>query len=412
MPVVEENPPERRVVDTQEIIDLEQQYVLQTYKRPPFVLERGEGVYLYDAEGRRYLDFVSGIAVNALGYGDPEVLQALGEQAGRLMHASNLYHTAPQALLARDLVQRSFADRAFFCNSGTEACEAALKFARKWQRVNHAGEERPGIVAFEGSFHGRTMGALSATHREKYRQPFEPLLPGVSFAPFNDVEAARAAIGPQTGAVIVEPLQGEGGVNPATGEFLRALREAWDAVGALLIFDEVQCGLGRTGTLWAHEAYGVTPDLMTLAKPLGGGLPIGAVLMTQCVADAIVPGDHGSTFAANPAICAVARVVVRRLSEPGFLAGVRERGSYLEARLGELKARRPLLVAVRGRGLIWGLELAGGAAPLVGRCCERGLIVTTAGERVLRLLPPLVVTEREIDEAVAVLDEVLLAGEA
>lgn len=398
-------------MNTQQIIALEQQYVLQTYKRPPFVLERGEGVYLYDAEGRRYLDFVSGIAVNALGYADPEVLAALSAQACQLTHCSNLYHSAPQALLARDLVERSFADRVFFCNSGAEACEGALKFARKWQRVNHPGQARHGIVAFSGSFHGRTMGALSATYREKYRLPFEPLIPGVTFAPFNDVDAARAAIGPHTGAVIVEPLQGEGGVNPATPEFLRALREACDAQGALLIFDEVQCGLGRTGTLWAHEACGVIPDLMTLAKPLGGGLPIGAVLLTQRVAESIVPGDHGSTFAANPVICAVAQVVLRRISDPGFLAGVQARGRYLGAQLAALKARHPVLQEARGLGMIWGLELKVGAAPLIARGYERGLIMTNAGDRVLRLLPPLVTSEAQIDEAVAIIGEVLATEE-
>ena len=396
---------------TQDITQLEQRYVVQTYKRAPFVLERGEGVYLYDTEGRRYLDFVSGIAVNALGYADPEVVATIASQAAQLMHCSNLYHSAPQALLARDLVELSFADRVFFCNSGTEACEAALKFARKWQRVNHPGQERHGIVAFTGSFHGRTMGALSVTHREKYRLPFEPLVPGVTFAPFNDGAAACAAIGPHTGAVIVEPLQGEGGVNPATPEFLRALRQACDEQGALLIFDEVQCGLGRTGALWAHEACGVTPDMMMLAKPLGGGLPIGAVLLTQRVADALVPGDHGSTFAANPLICAVARVVLRRISDPAFLAGVQERGRYLGKRLEALRARHPVVQEVRGRGMIWGLELRVEAAPLVGRGYERGLIMTTAGDRVLRLLPPLVVSREEIDQAVDIIDEVLATEE-
>jgi len=394
-------------VEADEIIRLEQRYVLGTYKRAPFVLERGEGAYLYDTRGRRYLDMVAGIAVNALGYGDAEVLGAMAAQARRLMHVSNLYHTAPHALLARDLVECSFADRVFFCNSGTEANEAALKFARKWQRVNRPGEDRSEIIAFTGSFHGRTMGALSVTHREKYRTPFEPLLPGVRFLPFNDVAAARRGIGPQTGAVIVEPLQGEGGVNPATSEFLQALRDSCDAHGALLIFDEVQCGLGRTGTLWAYEPSGVTPDLMTLAKPLGGGLPLGATLLTERVAAAIVPGDHGSTFAANPVICEVARVVLSRITAPGFLEDVRRRSTYLEERLKELQRRHRLVLEVRGRGLIWGVELSVDAAPLVTAGYERGLIVTTAGERVIRLVPPLVVNEAQIDEAVTIIDGLL-----
>lgn len=393
-----------------DIIELEQLYVLQTYRRPGFVLERGEGVYVYDGRGRRYLDFVAGIAVNALGYADPELQAAFVEQSARLVHASNLYHTAPHALLARDLAERSFADRAFFCNSGTEANEAALKFARKWQQVNHPGEDRSGIVAFTGSFHGRTMGALSVTHREKYRRPFEPLVPGVTFVPFDDVAAAQAAIGPQTGAVIVEPLQGEGGVYPASTGFLQALRAACDAHGALLIFDEVQCGLGRTGTLWAYEAAGVAPDMMTVAKPLGGGLPIGATLLTQRVADAIVPGDHGSTFAANPVACAVARVVLRRIAEPSFLAAVQQRSAYLQASLAALRERHAAVREVRGRGLIWGLELATEVAPLIAAGYEQGLILTSAGERVLRLLPPLIVNEEQIDEAVAIIDRLLAVG--
>jgi len=394
----------------EEVVQLDQTYVLRTYKRAPFVLERGEGVYLYDMEGRRYLDFVGGIAVNALGHGDPEILSTLSDQAGKLIHASNLYYTVPQALLARDLVECSFADRVFFCNSGTEATEAALKFARKWQRVRHPDRVRAGVLAFTGSFHGRTMGALAATHREKYRLPFEPLMPGVTFAPFNDPVAAREAIGPDTGAVIVEPLQGEGGVHVATPEFLRALRQACDEQDVLLIFDEVQCGLGRTGTLWAHQAYGVTPDLMTVAKPLGGGLPIGATLLTQRVADAIEPGDHGSTFAANPVICAVARVVLRRVSDPAFLVQVQKKGAYLQKELTAIQARHPVVRQVRGRGMIWGLELAVEATPLVNRGYERGLIMTVAGDRVLRLLPPLIISESQIDEALAIIDDLLAAA--
>ncbi|MGQ9683548.1 MAG: aspartate aminotransferase family protein [Anaerolineae bacterium] len=394
-------------MDTDDIISLEQRYVLQTYRRAPFVLERGEGVYVYDTAGRRYLDMVAGIAVNALGHGDAEVLAAINAQAAKLMHVSNLYHTGPQALLARDLVAASFADRVFFCNSGTEANEAALKFARKWQQVNNPGRDRSGIVAFTGSFHGRTMGALSVTHREKYRQPFEPLVPGVRFVPFNDEDAAREAIGPATGAVIVEPLQGEGGVYEASARFLRTLRAACDDAGALLIFDEVQCGLGRTGRLWAHDVAGVAPDIMTLAKPLGGGLPIGAALMTQRVADCLAPGDHGSTFAANPVVCAASRVVLGRITAPGFLEAVRLRGAHMEAQLRALQGRHAVVQQVRGRGLIWGLELAVDVAPLVSASHDRGLIVTSAGDRVLRLVPPLIIEDAHIDEAVGILDAVL-----
>jgi acetylornithine/succinyldiaminopimelate/putrescine aminotransferase len=297
------------MINTQEIIALEQQYMLQIYRRPELVFERGEGVWLYAADGRQYLDAGSGIAVNALGYQHPAIIEAIRESVAGLLHVSNLYYTMPQALLAHDLCQASFADRAFFCNSGAEANEGALKFARKWARAN-GNSDKTGLVAFSGSFHGRTMGALAVTATAKYRQPFEPLIGGVAFAEFNDLDSARQAITAQTCAVIVEPVQGEGGVTPAQPEFLAGLRQRCDEVGALLIFDEVQCGLGRTGSLWAYQNYGVTPDLMTLAKPLAGGLPMGAVLLSQAVADAMQVGDHGSTFAANPVICATAQLLI------------------------------------------------------------------------------------------------------
>lgn len=384
-------------METQTIIDLEQEYILQTYKRAPFVLERGEGMYLYDTEGRRYLDFVAGIAVNALGYGDTEVLSAIQSQAAKLIHVSNLYHTIPHVQLARRLVEHSFADRVFFCNSGTEANEAAIKFARKWARTRF-GEGKTKLVAFSGAFHGRTMGSLALTPRDKYQQPFAPLMPQVAIAAFNDLASAEAAIDDSTCAVFVEPLQGEGGVNPASYEFLRGLRDLCDAHNALLVFDEVQCGLGRTGTLWAHEPSGATPDIMTLAKPLGGGLPIGATLVTEEVAQVIVPGDHGSTFAANCLVTAVACAVFDRISDPHFLAGVREKGRYLQERLQALQAEGLPITEVRGRGLIWGLETPLLAADVVSAGYEEGIIVASAGDHVVRLVPPLVIERSHIDE--------------
>lgn len=384
----------------QEIIALEGKYILQTYKRPEFVLERGEGVYLYDSEGRKYLDFTAGIAVNALGYGDPEILAAIDEQSKKLIHASNLYHTIPHAKLARLLVESSFADRVFFCNSGTEAVEGALKFARKWARHKNF-EDKHCIVAFSGSFHGRTFGALSVTAREKYREPFEPLVPGVSFATFNDVDSARAAINEKTCAVIVEPVQGEGGVNLAEKDFLEALRQLCDEKDALLIFDEVQCGLGRTGYLWAYQYYGVLPDIMTLAKPLGGGLPIGAVLLTEKVAESLSVGDHGSTFAANPLICSVAQVVFKRVSDGAFLASVREKGQYLQAKLEALQAEGLPIEQVRGRGLIWGLQTPLKAADVLAAGYEEGIIIASAGDNVIRLVPPLIVEREHIDRLIA-----------
>jgi acetylornithine/N-succinyldiaminopimelate aminotransferase len=379
-----------------EAILLEQQYVLQTYRRPPFVLESGKGAWLYDSEGRSYLDGVSGIAVNVLGHSDAEVVEALKRGSEGLIHVSNLYHTSPHAQLARSLVERSFADRVFFCNSGTEAVEAALKFARKHALQQH-GKGKSDLVAFRGSFHGRTMGALSVTSTEKYREPFAPLVPGVRFLPFNDVDALQKGITDDVSAVIVEPVQGEGGVHPATPEFLNALRRACDEHGALLIFDEVQCGLGRTGSLWAYEHYGVTPDLMTLAKPLAAGLPMGAVLMTQAVADSLEPGDHGSTFAAGPLISQIARVVLDRVSSPEFLAKTREKGEHLEERLRELGKETSLVKEVRGVGLMWGIEVVGEAAQVISAGYGHGIILCGAGPNVVRVLPPLVITHEEID---------------
>ena len=396
-------------MDAREIIDLENQYVLQTYGRPNFVWERGEGVHLYDTTGKAYLDFVSGIAVNALGYGDPEVLEAIHEQSKKLIHVSNLYHTIPQAELARALVERSFADRVFFCNSGSEAVEGALKFARKFSST-HFGADKYEIVAFSGSFHGRTLGALATTSREKYRKPFEPLTPGAMFGTFNDLDSAKALIGKRTCAVIVEPVQGEGGINAASQEFLSGLRALCQEFNALLIFDEVQCGLGRTGYLWAHEFYGVTPDIMTLAKPLGGGLPMGAILLTQAIADTIVKGDHGSTFAANCLIAAVAQVVFRRVSNPAFLDRVKEQGAYLGEALRGIQTRHPEWVKdVRGRGLIWGVEIPMKAIDIVNAGYERGIIVTIAGDNVIRLVPPLIIEKKHIDELAAKLEDALAA---
>ena len=391
-------------MDKHSIITDEARYLMQTYRRADVVLERGEGVYLYDTDGKRYLDFMSGIAVAALGHADPEVTAAVAEQAATLTHVSNLYHTIPGVGLARRLVTHSFADRVFFTNSGAEAIEGALKFARKWARTR-AGEGKHEIVAFGGSFHGRTMGALSVTYKAIYREPFAPLVPGVCFAPFNDLDAARALMSDATCAVIVEPVQGEGGIHAATPEFLRGLRALCDQHQALLIFDEIQCGLGRTGRLWAHEASGVVPDIMTLAKPLANGLPIGAILLTEEIAAAVGYGEHGSTFAGGPLVTRVAQVVFDRVSDPAFLAAVTENGAYLRARLRDLNS--PLVVEVRGSGLLIGVELNTAVAPVVAAAREAGLLIINAGETILRIAPPLIVTRDHIDEAVAILRECL-----
>ena len=390
--------------ETETIIDLEQEYVLQTYVRPPFVLDHGKGCWVYDTEGNAYLDCAAGIAVDALGHADPELVATLTEQAGKLWHTSNLFHTAPQARLAKQLCDTSFADRIFFANSGAEANEGAFKFARKWAH-DHFGPHKSAFVAFSGAFHGRTFGALAATPREKYQAPFRPLMPGVRIAPFNDLEGTAQVMGDDVCAVIVEPVQGEGGIYPATPEFLEGLRELCDRHNALLIFDEIQCGMGRTGTLWAHQAYGVTPDILTAAKPLAGGLPMGAILMTQRVADVMHPGEHGSTFAAGPLVSAVAEVVVRRVSDPSFLADVKAKGEYLKERLEEINS--PHIKAVRGRGLIVGVDLDVPVADVTSAGHARGLLLINAGTHTLRLVPPLVITREEIDVLVERLSAIL-----
>jgi acetylornithine/N-succinyldiaminopimelate aminotransferase len=384
---------------TQEIINLEQHYVAPTYLRPPFVFAHGQGVWLVDTEGNQYLDASSGIAVNALGHRHKVVVNAIRAGAEDLLHVSNLYHTAPQALLARDLCEASFADRVFFCNSGTEANEGALKFARKFARV-HNHTDKTNVVAFTGSFHGRTMGALACTATEKYRKPFEPLMGDVTFAEYNNLDSAGQTITERTCAVIVEPVQGEGGVTPATPEFLAGVRQLCDEVGALLIFDEVQCGLGRAGTLWAYQGYGVAPDMMTLAKSLAGGLPMGAILLTETVANVLQPGDHASTFAGGPFISTVARAVFAELSRPEFLVAINVRSAYLAGKLNELAAQTPLITGIRGKGLMWGLLSAIPAAEIVAEARNHGLIILVAGEKVVRLLPPLIINEQEIDQLV------------
>jgi len=381
-------------VNTQNIIDLEQNYLLQVYVRPDFVLERGQGSWVYDSEGRAYLDCVAGIAVNALGHADPELQRVLAEQAGKLWHVSNLYHTAPHGQLAKLLCYTSFADRVHYANCGASANESAFKFARRYAR-SQGEQDKYTIVAFRGGFHGRLFGSLAATDRPKYRQPFEPLMPGVRFARFDDLDSAAEALGDDVAAVIVEPIQGEGGIHPATPEFLTRLRRLCDAHHALLIFDEVQCGLGRSGHLWAYQGYGVRPDLLTAAKPLANGLPIGAVLMTQAVANAMQPGDHASTFAGGPLVTPVAEAVVRRISRPAFLQAVRQKGVYFQERLAELNS--PHILAIRGQGLLLGLELDIPAQQMSRAGYAHGLLTIGAGANVLRLVPPLTISIEEID---------------
>ena len=378
--------------------------LLGVYARVGPVFVAGEGSELIAEDGARYLDFVAGIAVNALGYNSPifrdAVMRALDTG---LVHVSNLYRTEPGERLATELTGRAFPSggQAFFCNSGAEANEGAFKFARKWSG-------KTDIVAFTGSFHGRLFASLAATDRPDYRRPFEPLLAGVQIIPLRDEDAARSVItAERTAAVIIEPVQGEGGVRPVPAAFLAFLRELCDSRKVALIFDEVQSGLGRTGTLFAAEQSGVVPDMYTLAKPLGGGLPMGAILLNDRIAAPLAPGDHATTFGGGPFVATVALDVVRAIADPDFLADVRAKGEWLRAALAALASRRPRVREARGRGLMWGLELNEAAAPVVAAARDRHLLVLTAGATVIRIVPPLTVSRDELERGVAILDEVL-----
>ena len=387
---------------SQNWIDRADRVVMNTYGRQPLVLVRGEGCRLWDAQGQEYLDFVAGLAVCNLGHAHPEVARAAAAQLGQLVHVSNLYYTTPMAELAEDLVRLSFADRVFFANSGAEVNEGAIKLCRRYSREKF-GEGRHRIICTENSFHGRTFGALSATGQQKFWQGFDPLLPGFIFVPFNDLDAVATAVDPSVCAVLLEPIQGEGGVCLPAPDYLAGLRKLCEDKGLLLVLDEIQTGLGRTGKLFAHEHFGVAPDVMTLAKGLANGLPMGALLAKEEVAQAFVPGTHASTFGGGPAIAAAARTVLGILSQPDFLAEVRAKGEYLRQGLLALKERFAVIQEVRGLGLMWGLPLAQEGADLVTACRQRGLLVNCTQGNIIRLLPPLVVQRQEVDAALAIL---------
>lgn len=388
-------------MSNQQWIDKGNTLFMQTYGRYPAVMVEGEGCRLKDADGREYLDFLSGIAVCSLGHCYPPITEAICRQAATLVHVSNLYYTVPQTELAELLVGHSFADRIFFCNSGAEANEAAIKLARK---ASPAGKYE--IISLEGSFHGRTLATVAATGQKKFHEGFEPLPEGFRHAPFGDLAALEAMITPATCAILCEPLQGEGGVRPLEKAYLQGIRTLCDRHGLLLIFDEVQVGMARTGTLFAYEQFGITPDILTLAKALGNGLPIGAMLAKEKVAGAFTPGTHASTFGGNPVACAAAVVTVRTMLADGFLAGVTAKGKHLASKLDELARQYPQLATkARGLGLIQGLLLTDRGRELgpqiVQRLFQQGLLANFAGNTALRFLPPLIVTEAEIDEAVA-----------
>ncbi len=386
--------------------DLADKYLFPTYKRPPFVLVKGEGCRVWDENGKEYLDFVGGIAVCALGHSSPIVTKALDEQSRRLVHVSNLYYTKPQVELARLLVENSFADRVFFCNSGAEANEAAIKLARRFTREKH-GPGKHTIICMQGSFHGRTMATLSATGQAKVQIGYDPLLEGFKFVPFNDLTALRDAVDDTVCAVLLEPIQGEGGIVVPHPDYLKGVKEICRGKGALLIFDEIQTGMGRTGRLFAHEHFGVSPDIMSLAKALGNGLPIGAMLSTEALSSAFGPGSHASTFGGTPLVTAVSKAVLNSLLNDGWLEHCRNMGSYFMARLEELKKRHACIKEVRGLGLIIGVELDRPGAPVLEACVQKGFLINCAQEKVLRFVPPLVVTKKEIDQLIEALDAVL-----
>jgi acetylornithine/N-succinyldiaminopimelate aminotransferase len=379
--------------------------LLPVYRRFPVTVVSGEGCELIAEDGRHYLDFVSGISVNLLGYNHPALRDAIARAADTgVLHTSNFYRTTPGEELATELVDRSFAAHVFFCNSGAEANEGAFKFARRAA----ADAEKHEIVALTGAFHGRTFATLAATDRPHYREPFQPLVPGIRIVDYTKPGELRRAISAErTAGVIVEPVQGEGGIHVMPDAVLRELRDLTRAAGAALIFDEIQCGLGRTGTLFAYERTGVVPDMVTLAKALGGGLPMGAVLVNESVAAAIKPGDHATTFGGGPFVASVALAQLRTVAEPAFLAGVRAKGAWLGERLAALQRGADGVVAVRGRGLMWGIELDRPAQPVIERALEQGLLIISAGPNVIRLLPPLVISEPELARGMDLLESCL-----
>ncbi len=391
---------------TEELRQDADRYLMNTYARLPISIVRGRGSKVYDLEGREYLDFVAGIAVSVLGHGHPDVIAAIQKQAQQLLHASNLYYTEPQTKLAKMLVEHSFADRVFFCNSGAEANEAAIKLARRYAHRKY-GAERYEIIAMLQSFHGRTMATLTATGQEKVQKGFEPLVPGFTHVPFNNLSAVEQAASGKTAAILLEPIQGEGGVCVADKSYLKGLRDFCRQKDILLIFDEVQTGVGRTGTLFAYEQLGVAPDIMTLGKGLGGGLPIGACLATEAAAAAFEPGTHASTFGGNPVCCAAGLAVLRALLEGRVLDHGRRMGDYLAHGLQDMKDRLPIVKEARGLGLLQGLELTVDGKPVVTDCLARGLLINCTADRVLRFIPPLIISQADIDRLLDLLNQVL-----
>lgn len=389
-----------------EYMKMTEENLLHTYNRFPITLDRGDGVYLYDTDGKKYLDFMAGIAVSGLGYGNVELKNALKEQIDNLLHSSNLYYNTTCGKAAEALRRVSGMDRIFFTNSGAEANEGALKAARKyaWQKKSGRFE----FIAMKDSFHGRTMGALSVTEHPAYREPFEPLIPGVSFAEFNNLESVKKLVNEKTCGIIVEPVQGEGGINTATKEFMTGIRKLCDEEGILMICDEIQCGMARTGEMFAWQLYGTKPDIMTMAKAIGSGVPVGAFAMTKAVAEAsLKPGDHGTTYGGNPLACAAVAKTLEIYEKQKLAAHVKEVGDYLEEQLKKLVEDYDCVVEQRGLGLIRGIKLSGPMGEVVKKAMEEGLLIISARSDVIRLVPPLVIEKEHVDEMIEKLRKVL-----
>jgi acetylornithine aminotransferase/acetylornithine/N-succinyldiaminopimelate aminotransferase len=390
---------------TKELIENEKKYLMQTYTRPAMILDKGEGMKVWDLEGKQYYDFIGGIAVNALGYSHPKLVQAIKNQAERLIHCSNLYYSEPQITLAQMLVELSCGDKVFFANSGAEVNEGAIKLAVKYFKEQNKDKHK--IIYMKNSFHGRTIGTLAATGKYKYQKDYLSLLPKFKQAIFNDLESVKAAFDDQVAAIIVEPIQGEGGINIASKEFIEGLRELCNKKDMLLIFDEIQCGLGRTGKMFAYQYYNVEPDILTLAKSLGGGIPIGALIAKEKVASSFKPGDHGTTFGGNPVACASAIAYLKVLQEENLIEKCQKKGEYFKTKLEGLKEKYPEKIEeVRVLGLMVGIELKEEGQGIVKKCLEEGVLINCTAGNVLRFLPPLIVKEEEIDYLIEVLDNI------
>jgi len=390
---------------TQETIELFDKYVIANYTRLPRVIVKGDGCYCYDADGNKILDMFPGWAVSAIGHCHPKVVEAIRKQAGELLHIDNTFYSEPQGILARLLSERAFGGKCFFCNSGAEANEAALKLARL-----HTSAQKYKFITAEGSFHGRTLATVTATAQPKYHEGFLPLLPGFVYVPFNDVDALEAAFSDEVAAVLVEPIQGEGGINVATRQYLEAIRRLCNENGALMILDEVQTGVGRTGKWFAYQHFDVVPDIMTMAKALGGGVAIGAIMARQEVAASLVPGKHASTFGGNALACAAAIAVIEAIDEDGLLENAMELGQYTVGKLEELKDKHAIIDHVRGIGLMIGIQLPSSGVGIADKCLEKGLRINCTSGTVLRFMPPMIATREQVDEAVTILDRVLSEG--